>query len=57
MTSASIEAAPPPASPTAEELAQAVAYEAALMEAALAEEYNDAMAREEADEAVHEHDI
>ena len=55
-TSASIEAAPPPASPTAEELAQAVAYEAAVMEAGLAEEYNDVMAREEADEVEHEYD-
>ena len=52
-TSASIEAAPPPASPTAEELAQAVEYEAAVMEAGLAEEYNDVVAREEADEAEH----
>jgi hypothetical protein len=38
-TSACIEAAPPPASPTAEELAQAVAYQAALIsEAGLEEE-------------------
>ena len=36
--------------------AQAVAYEAAVMEAGLAEEYNDVMAREEADEVEHEYD-
>jgi hypothetical protein len=53
-TSACIEAAPPPASPTAEELAQAVAYQAALIsEADLEEEYNDVMAREELDEAAY----
>jgi hypothetical protein len=53
-TSACIEAAPPPASPTAEELAQAVAYQAALIsEADIEEEYNDVMAREELDEAAY----
>jgi hypothetical protein len=53
-TSACIEAAPPPASPTAEELAQAVAYQAALIsEADIEEEYNLVMAREEADEAAY----
>ena len=51
-TSACIEAAPPPASPTAEELARAVAYQAALIsEADLY--YNDVMAREELDEAAY----
>jgi len=53
-TSACIEAAPPPASPTAEELAQAIAYQAALIsEAGLEEEYNDVVEREEADEGVY----
>jgi hypothetical protein len=55
-TSARIEAAPPPDSPTAEELAQAVAYESALMEAGLRKSVM-MFGAGGSGEAEHEHDI